>query len=248
MQTEELLAVDVTSPPDVFSLYESTLKITRLKFKDRLEPIFLEDPRTLMLFWINFCSQGVGMTEPVEEWIRRAGNKCKDLGYSKLGTELCKHAIHEANHELMMIKDTKNLISKWNQLYTPVFEVEAVLKRPYSEAVIHYQDLHESYITSEYPYCQIAIEYEIENLSATYGVNILDHAFKILGEDIKEYLSFVDDHVRIDVAHTQFNRKVISEFVATYPHTVKNLIEAGQKALKIYGDFLNHCAESASAS
>jgi hypothetical protein len=250
MQTEELLATDIASPSttDTFFLYESTLETYRLEFGDRLSTIFLENPRTLMLFWIHFCSQGVGMTEPVEDWIRRAGNKCKDLGYTALGTALCKHAIHEAKHELMMIRDTKNLISQWNKLYTPLLEAEAVLKSPYNEAVIQYQDLHESYIASEHPYCQIAIEYEIENLSATYGAKVLQHTFKILGEDFREFLSFVDDHVRIDVAHTEFNRKVISEFISAYPHAVRDLIAAGKKALEIYGDFLNDCAERASVA
>ena len=226
--------------------YESSLEKFRFKFQADFSSILQENnPRILMLFWINFCAQGYGMTEPVENWINRAGSKCKEQGYFDLGKQLCKHAIHEARHELMMVDDTHRLVDRWNKLYSPNLDAEILLKASYSEAVICYRDLHEDYIESETPYCQIAIEYEIENLSTTYGAELLKHTFEILGEDIKDALSFLDEHVRIDVAHTQFNKKVMSDFLSAYPDALKDLINAGEKALTIYGNFLKNCHEQA---
>ena len=34
------------------------------------------DPTLLELFLVHFCAAGVHMTEPVEGWIRRAGERC----------------------------------------------------------------------------------------------------------------------------------------------------------------------------
>lgn len=246
---EKIAYHDLVSKNPGLKIYEDNLKIHRKQFSKVLESFFKEqDPKTLFLFWIHFSSQGVGMTEPVEDWIRRAGNKCKILGYSELGEKLCKHAIHEADHQLMMIEDTKKLIQKWNTLYTPKLELDAVLSRPYSEAVLKYQVLHEEYIESTHPYCQIAIEYEIENLSTLYGPKILEHSFEILNEDIKDCLSFVDDHVKIDAAHTEYNRKAISDFLSFAPTTLNELMNAGIRALNIYGGFLQSCFQEAKNS
>ncbi len=231
---------------DLMSTYEAQMINQRENFGKRLIAFFKEkDPKTLMLFWINFSSYGVGMTEPVEDWIRRAGNKCKVLGYEILGEQLRKHAIHEANHELMMIEDTKKLISQWNMIYPSKLDAERILKRPLTDPVLRYQRLHEDYIESTEPYCQIAIEYEIENLSTNYGVDILNHTIAVLGKEIVGSLSFVEEHVRIDVAHTKYNKMAISNFMATYPNTLKALVEAGTKALEIYGDFFINCYQEA---
>lgn len=228
------------------SQYEAALEKPRQQIKELLTPLLAEsDAKTLLLFWIHYSAHGVGMTEPVEKWIEEAGENCKKLGYQELGKELGKHAIHEADHHLLMIEDTKNLVNQWNKLYTPTLTAAALLNQPTAEPVLHYQNLHRHYIEGTNPYCQIAIEYEIENLSATYGPPVLNQTFKILGKDIKECLSFVDEHAKIDVAHTNFNRKVISNFITLHPETVDELIDAGKKALKAYGDFLSYCYQQA---
>lgn len=235
METKEINQVD-------FLTYESAMQDHRLRFANFLKPFFSEqDPKIILLFWINFSYLGVGMTEPVEHWIRRAGENCKKMGHLKLGDQLRKHAIHEADHHLMMIEDAKKLIAIWNKKYSPSLEVNDLLARPFRDCVLAYRDLHEFHIEGKTPYCQIAIEYEIENLSATYGKEIMNYTYKILGEEIMHCLSFVDEHVRIDVAHTLYNRKAISEFLETNPHTVKDLSATGCNSLDIYGSFLAEC-------
>lgn len=229
-----------------FRRYDSALEIYRLKFEDRLFPLLTETKaKTLLSFWIHFSKEGIGMTEPVEGWISRAASKCIELNYQELGENLKKHAIHEANHHLMMIEDLKNLVTLWNKQHSPKLEYRKLLSEPYSYAVEQYVALHENYIKGNNPYCQIAIEYEIESLSATYGLEILEHSFDIIGDDLKSCLSFLLDHARIDVAHTQFNRKVISQFLGSHPETTDTLIEAGIKALRSYGNFVSDCWDRA---
>lgn len=222
--------------------YEAALKEPRTQISHVFASYFSEkNPRTLLSFWLNFSSQGIGMTEPVEDWIKRAGRNCESLGYTELGKQLGKHAIHEANHHLMMIHDTKCLVEQWNKLYSPKLDAEVLMKQFSSDAVTNYRQLHEYYIEGQTPYCQIAIEYEIENLSAMYGLKMINHAVAILGKDFKESLSFIDEHAAIDVAHTDFNRKVISNFIDSYPETTNQLVNAGTKALKSYSDFITTC-------
>ena len=141
----------------------------------------------------------------------------------------------------MMIADAKQLMNIWNSRYSAVLNPDTILNRPLPDAVLNYQDLHEDYINSDSPYCQIAIEYEIESLSANNGTQILEHTFNVLGQEIETSLSFLVDHAKIDVAHTQYNRKAISAFINAFPHTVDNLKNSGILSLNIYGDFLMEC-------
>lgn len=222
--------------------YESALQNHRIQFSNYLKSFFsTQDPKIILLFWIHFSYLGVGMTEPVEHWIRRAGENTKALGYNELGIQLCKHAIHESDHHLMMIEDAKSLISIWNKENEPKLEINALLKQPFPSCVMAYRDLHEFHINGKTPYCQIAIEYEIENLSATYGKQIMNHTFDILGEEIKNSLSFVEEHIRIDVAHTLYNKKAITQFLEVNPQALPDLIATGIKALELYGIFLAEC-------
>src|SRR5262249_47495308 len=85
------------------------------------------DPTLPELFLIHFCARGVQMTEPVESWIRRAGERCRALGAERLGRALVRHARHEANHHLMMIADTHHLVASWNQRNGPQIDAAALL-------------------------------------------------------------------------------------------------------------------------
>lgn len=242
-----ITAAELQTRESCFNLYHTALETARSKFEDKIFPLLTETkPETLLKFWLYFSKEGVGMTEPVEGWIRRAGDRCVALGYEDLGQNLRKHAIHEANHHLMMIEDTEKLVAFWNQHYSPKIALESFFAKTSPFASVNdYVELHEHYIQSTEPYCQIAIEYEIESLSATFGMEVLKHSFSVLGEDLKPCLSFLFDHAKIDVAHTQFNRKTMSQFLAAHPDTTDHLIEAGIKALRSYGNFVSDCWDHA---
>ena len=51
---------------------------------------------------------------------------------------------------------------------------------------------------------QLAIEYEIEMLSVTYGPRLIERCTELLGSEIIESLSFLRDHVELDVRSHKF--------------------------------------------
>ena len=136
-------------------------------FRNPLEPVILER------FLIYFSALGVGMTEPVEGWIRRAGRRCGDLGLADLAKALDAHAHQEADHHLLMQADTHRLVDRWNEHHGPRLNAAALLALAPTPGVLVYRELHENAIAGPAPYGQLAVEYEIEMLSVSYGPLLL---------------------------------------------------------------------------
>jgi hypothetical protein len=228
--------------------YDRSLQPERDRLVARLTPFFEEkEPRVLGLFLIHFCSQGVGMTEPVEGWIRRAGERTRAAGFAELGTALVHHAAHEAGHHEMMIRDTHRLVAWWNDFHQPKLSAATFLERPWSLGVERYRQLHEATIAGDAPYGQIAIEYEIERVSVDCGPKLFGYVASVLGKSVMGCLSFLTEHVAIDVGHTQYNRRALSDFLIRAPHTRDALVRAGTAALDTYAGFLEDCVAGARA-
>ncbi len=194
------------------------------------------------LTYLQYCSIGTQLTRPVEQWIYRAGERCLEIGMEDLGTMLKKHSVHEKNHDRLMETDTHRLVERWNEL-NPAFplDAKALLAQPESEVAVQYTALHEDAINSDAPYAQIAIEYEIERLSVVLGPRLLDHVSNRCGKSFIECLSFLDDHVRIDVAHTELNQKQLDAFLKEHPETLDVLVYTGKRALDTYMSFFQEC-------
>lgn len=231
---------------DLFAAYEQHLSVSRTAFSEGRfgRDVLAGQPseRSLLLFLLHFCSLGVQMTTPVESWIRRAGEKTRALGMEKLGVALMKHARHEAGHEKMMIEDTKSLCKRWEQTFGEYLNPDDFINAPASPGVAAYARLHEDIIAGPTPYAQIAIEYEIEQLSVDFGPRFIGRCVEILGASITECLSFVTDHTAIDVGHTKFNRTQMKAFLEEHPSALPALIDTGSKALTAYKWFLDDCA------
>lgn len=223
-----------------FLSYEEELNPMRKAFADEISMLFdIYDERQLLLFWINFCSLGIGMTEQVSDWIKRAGEASIEKGFSELGKLLVKHAKAEEGHEIMMIKDMESLIILWNMKYKDKLDASVFYDaKDQSKSINDYIELHEKVIEGLTPYCQLAIEYEIENLSVAYGPKLLMKAQEIFGPGIVKSLSFLDHHIALDEGHTNFNRNSLNKFLIKNPSSLSNLIYTGKNALKIYHQFL----------
>jgi hypothetical protein len=67
----------------VSSLYTPRVEQARKRFHSGIAAT-LRDPEMdatrFELFLIQYCSRGVRMTEPVESWIYRAGERCDAIG------------------------------------------------------------------------------------------------------------------------------------------------------------------------
>jgi hypothetical protein len=205
------------------------------------------DPALLELFLIQFSAFGVGMTEPVEGWIRRAGERCRTIGLDGLGRALEMHAGHEADHHLMMISDTRRLVDRWNARHPLQLSADELLARPAPPGVQRYRALHEQVIGGSTPFGQIAIEYEIEQLSVGHGAALMANVARRLGREALEGLSFIEEHVAIDAGHTKFNAAELDRLVTAHPDFVGALVRAGTGALESYAGFLDDCLSAARA-
>lgn len=230
-------------------LYQARIDKARKQFADSpaLSTILSPDiePKTLAAFLIYYNALGVSMTKPVETWIDRAGEACKAQGLKEIGKSLCLHAKHEAGHEQMMMKDTEVLVADWNTRYEPKLNAEELMAHPATEGVRKYIQLHEDVIVSDAPFCQLAIELEIENLSVSIGPSWIKQFKHVLGDEVVKKLSFLEEHISIDVSHTHFNEKQLNKFLSEYPEALDSLVNAGEKALKAYNMFLDDCIELA---
>ena len=204
-------------------------------FRHALEPVILER------FLIYFSALGVGMTEPVEDWIRRAGRRCGDLGLPALAKALDAHAHQEADHHLLMQADTHRLVDRWNENHEPKLNAVALLALAPTPGVIGYRELHENTIAGPAPQGQLAIEYEIEMLSVKYGPALLQRCSDLSGTEILGGLSFLQDHVALDAGHTHFNRLQLGRLLEQRPEFLSGLVTAGSAALDAYVMFLDDC-------
>ena len=199
------------------------------------------DPELLELFLIHFCSLGVLMTEPAEGWIRRAGERCAAVGLEELGAALIKHSKQEAGHHLLMINDTRALVARRRLQGRTLLDSEALLSRAPTPGIQRYIKLHEDVIAGPAPFAQIAIEFEIERMSMIYGPRFIERCQERLGPDIKNCLSFVEDHAALDVGHTKFNAAQLSRLLEARPEFLPDLVLAGAEALDAYSAFFTDC-------
>jgi hypothetical protein len=203
------------------------------------------EPAVLERFFLQLNSLGVYMTEPVEGWIRRAGHRCIAQGLDSLGKELLLHSKHEADHHQLMIDDVRHLVRRWNLRHQPPLHLERLLAQHPTDAMREYRQLHEDTLSSDLPAGQIAIEFEIENLSLVVGPHLMSNVARVLGRETLEGLSFLKEHVRLDVGHTALNSRMLEELLRVMPENARALAELGARALDIYMRFIEDCLNSA---
>jgi hypothetical protein len=198
-------------------------------------------PVLMHRFLIEYCSLGVQMTAPVDGWIRRAGLRCREIGLTALGDSLVKHAAHEAGHDRMFVDDTKSLIADHHARFQKTLDAGALLDRQCTAAMRRYIDLHEQTIAGPAPFAQVAIELEIERLSITLGPHLITQFQRVLGSEISGCLSFLQEHVALDVGHTALNRKLLARLLEARPEAMDVLVDTGARALGAYLDFMAEC-------
>jgi hypothetical protein len=158
---------------------------------------------------------------------------------------LTGHARAEAGHHLMMRADVRSLAARWNARREPAVDADKLLNQTLSPGVLHYRKVHEENIAGETPYAQIAIEYEVEMLPLRYGEPLLSRCVKMLGAEILPCLSFVTEHIVLDVGHTNFNARLLAKVMGLSASSMPALVSAGTAALDAYAEFLGDCVQLA---
>lgn len=136
---------------------------------------------------------------------------------AKIRVALTRHAKAEAGHHLMMTADLRSLAGHWNSRHTPRVDADELLRAPPSFGESRYCQVHEDNIAGSTPYPQIAIEYEIEQLPLRYGGKFVARCLEIFGPEILSSLSFVTEHIDLDIGHTQFNAQQLSKLMKLIP-------------------------------
>lgn len=240
------------TPNIVDELYEPHVAEARARMEQ--DPAFCAlrdptiDPILLEQYLILFNASGVYMTEPVESWIRRAGERCCAIGLEQIGKSLITHAHHEAGHHLMMIKDTCNLVEVWNERRSTKLDAKSLLAAPPRPATQDYIKLHEDTIASDRPFGQVAIEFEIERMSAAVFGPIIEVWKRVLPPEVMSQLSFIKEHVELDVGHTQLNRKILGRLLSARPDAGEYLGTTGARSVDIYRTFVGEVLAAASAA
>ena len=204
-------------------------------------------PRTMAAFLLHFSALSVPITEPVEGWIRRAGERCEALGLMEIGRALRGHSKAEAGHYQCHLDDFANLIRFWNNRWHPPVDPDVIRAHGVTPGGERYRRFHEEIIAGATPYCQFAIEYEIELLPLEYGTRFVDNCVHLLGRDILECMSFTTSHIEFDVAHTRFNAHFLGRIIAESPDRLAPLVRAGSAALTAYGEHLSGCLRLANS-
>ena len=205
-------------------------------------------PSVFHRFLIEFSARAVQITEPVEGWIRRAGERTLAVGFSDVGESLVMHSKHEAGHHLMLIDDTRHLVAVWNREHPgDLLDAEVLLAEPSTPSIREYIRLHEETIAGEMPYAQVAIELEIESMSISVGPKLLEQCKRMLSEDAFKGLSFVTEHVELDVGHSALNAVMLKKLLDRNPEAAEALGRVGQRAITAYLGFFQECLALAGA-
>jgi len=203
-----------------------------------------QDSRCLHSFLMFWTGYSISMTRHVESWIRGAGESCARQGMEKVGQHLQRHAHHEKDHDQMLVADLKVLVQLWNDKYGDRVSAAELETMKVPTSTHDYAVMHEEVIKGRHPYCQIAIEFEIERLSITVGPQWVENVVYTLGQEYAEGLTFLTHHVVLDQGHTQFNSKLIENCLKEDSARLEPLVQTGQLALEIYGRFLKDCVEA----
>lgn len=199
------------------------------------------NPQTLVAFLLYFSALSVSITEPVERWILQAGETCSVLGLDKIALSLEKHSKAEAGHHQYHLNDFKNLLSFWNARWSPKITASDILAHESTKGGKRYCQIHEENIASSTPYCQFAIEYEIELLPVLYGEKFVGNCVRLLGEEILDCMSFVTSHVEFDVGHTRFNAHFLGNLIDEDSSRLAPLAAIGAETLDAFSDHLTEC-------
>ncbi|MCK6597504.1 MAG: hypothetical protein L6Q37_04005, partial [Bdellovibrionaceae bacterium] len=226
-----------------FKKYNQQIHSTRVSFlKSSGINYFMteSDPKKLHAFLLVWTAMSIQMTERVEDWIKRAGENCTNKNFTEVGEKLQYHSKQEADHDKMLVTDVNFLIEKWNKVYNDTLTLNDLFKIGTLPETQYYVDLHENVINSQHPYCQTAIEFEIERISVVYGPRMIDNLLFILGDDFEPGISFLAEHVLLDQGHTKFNIDLMEKCLAAKA-SLSEMVKTGSDALTIYAGFLNHC-------
>jgi len=227
--------------------YEARLRPPRRRFASNaslheiLSPAI--EPALLELFLLHFCVLGVGITECIESWSRRAGERSRALSLDEVGRLLGERAQSAGQRHRRLLHDASGLVARWNTRFRGLLDARRLLGQPPSPGVLRYRKLQEAIVTGPAPFAELAIACEIERVLSRHGSDFVRNCILRLGPEIVECLHFLEDDVAMDVAlgRAITNQREIERLIAVDPDRLGPLVQAGTVALDAYAAFLDDC-------
>jgi len=82
-------------------------------------------------------------------------------------------------------------------------------------------------------------------LPVRYGPILVKFCVERLGKEILGGLSFITEHIVLDVGHTKFNSRQLEKALERNPDSLPTMVAAGTDVLDAYGAFLSDCLQTA---
>jgi len=226
--------------------YESKMNMIRRRFaRKSVFTTFILDPavnpKLFELFFIYYSGLGKAVTEPARNWINRSADRCGELGFRELGESLFSIGNHEAGRMPLMFKDIRTLVARWNGRFSPKLDAEEIVSSTNALGVRTYTQLREDVTISDMPFLQMAIEYEIERLSAEYGKQWIDQCSLKLVSDAPSPIDLENERKISGSNRTVLHQEQIESLIKSHPEYTSNLIETGEAALEAFDLFIGDC-------
>ncbi len=222
--------------------YEQQLTDARVKFAHSINALTTQStPQDLAFFLLNYCALGATMNKPIESWIKKASKHCQKLNYLELANYLQQHAQQSTHHQALLRHDTQALTHWLNKKYQLNLDSQHYLKQKATTGIKQYQKLREQHAKGATPYCQLAIDYEVERLSIVHGFTLVKLCACKLGLPILKNLSFIRENVKREAGEHQASQQQMQKFLKANPQKLMPLVEAAKTALDAYHYYLQDC-------
>ncbi|WP_434386572.1 hypothetical protein [Melittangium boletus] len=206
------------------------------------------EPHVLERFFLQYHALGVYLTEPLESWVRREGQRCLFQGLDALGKALLAQARPEAQQHVMLMDDTRLLVRRWNLRRPCTLHAERLLAQFPTDAMRDWRLHVEETLTEEPPGAQLALAYELGHFHQTLGPVLLAHVARALGREALDGLTFLKENAQPATGRALTQARLMEDLLRTMPENAQVLAERGAGVLDIHLRFLEDCLQSAEAA
>lgn len=201
------------------------------------------DPTLLLGFMVEFAALSIQLQEPVEQFLVAASWRCDQLGERELADTLLRLALDAIERYADFADDARALILRWNDQHRPELDLTGLLTQPNTRAMRRIFALHNQLVTSDEPWAELALIYEIESMTAAVGPLLVLHAERRLGPDIRSGMRGV---IGTAVAGERGRaRASLARLLAEQPDRLATIARTSERLLDRYGEFLDDCMVAA---
>lgn len=233
------------------SLYEPCVQAARRRFEvDGGVRLLLDptlEPALFERFLLQYACLEAQRARLAPAWLRRAGERCLELGWDSPGQELRAHGSHTAGAEQGWREELGRLVHGWNVRHLPRLDAETLLCQQPVASFTGYVRLHEEALAGPLPAGLVALALELEGLGAAWSRPLLAQARRLLGPGAAERLRFLSAYVEREPERVALHRRRLGEVLALLPQAAPALAELGAQALELYARMLHECLHAAAA-